>query len=82
MKDIVISGARIRRELWWLLAAFILANLMNIYAIASYGTEWKELLTMVGYVIALSVVLYFLLALIRWIVGLVRRLVRKRQPAS
>lgn len=81
MKDIVITGAKIRRELWWLLAAFIIANLMNIYAIAVYETEWKELFTTLGYVIVLSVVLYLIIGLVRWIVGGVRRTVGKKQTA-
>ena len=81
MKDIIITGAKIRRELWWLLAAFVIANLMNIYAIAVYNTEWKELVTTLGYVIALSIVLYLVIALIRWIVNGVLRMARKRQTA-
>ena len=81
MKDIVITGAVIRRELWWLLAAFILANLMNVYAIAVYETEWKELISTLGYVIALSIVLYVFMALLRLAVRGIRRAVSRKQTA-
>lgn len=81
MKDIVITGAKVRRELWWLLAAFILANLMNAYAIAKYDTAWKELFTTLGYVILLSLVLYLLIALVRWIAGGLWRVTGKKRTA-
>lgn len=81
MKDIVITGAVIRRELWWLLAAFIVANLMNVYAIAAYDTEWKELVSTLGYVFALSVVLYVFTALLRLAVRGFRRLMSRKETA-
>lgn len=81
MKDIVITGAKVRRELWWLLAAFVLANMLNIYSIIAYGTEWKELATALGYVIAFSLVLYAVIGLIRLLVSGVRRLARRGQAA-
>jgi hypothetical protein len=81
MKDIVITGAVIRRELWWLLAAFILANLMNAYAIVVYDTEWKELFSTLGYVVALSIVLYVFIALLRLAVRGVRGLMSRKETA-
>lgn len=81
MKDIVITNAAIRRELWWLLAAFIVANLMNVYAIAAYDTEWKELVSTLGYVVALSVVLYVFTALLRLVARGVRRLMSRKETA-
>jgi hypothetical protein len=81
MKDIVITGAVIRRELWWLLAAFILANLMNVYAIVVYDTEWKELFSTLGYVVALSIVLYVFTALLRLAVRGVRSLMSRKETA-
>lgn len=79
MKDLTISGARIRRELRWFLAAFVLANLMNVYAIIAYQTAWKELITTIGYVVFLSIVLYLLMAFVRWIVGSISKMSRRKR---
>ena len=37
MKDLVITGRQVRRELWILLGCFVAGCLVNVYAIVHYG---------------------------------------------
>lgn len=70
MKPITIHP---RREFIIWLIAFLFSNLLNAYGIFHYKTSWIELLTQLGYVFILSLLLYFLVALIRLIVGIIRK---------
>ena len=60
MKDTIITAERKKVEIRTFLICFLLANLVNVYAIVTYGTSIKEIATQVGYVFLLSVVLYLL----------------------
>ncbi len=70
MKPITIHP---RREFIIWLIAFLFSNLLNVYGIIHYKTSWIELVTQLGYVFILSLLFYFLVALIRLIVGIIRR---------
>jgi hypothetical protein len=70
MKPITIHP---RREFIIWLIAFLLSNLLNVYGIIHYKTSWIELVTQLGYVFVLSLLLYFLVALIRLIAGIWRK---------
>ncbi len=70
MKPITIHP---RREFIIWLIAFLFSNLLNVYSIIHYKTNWIELVTQLGYVFVLSLLLYFLVALIRLIIGIIRR---------
>ncbi|MCD8166242.1 MAG: hypothetical protein LUE93_09045 [Bacteroides sp.] len=65
MKDTVITARRKKRELITLLICFIIANLVNLYAIFAYDTSVKELFTSLGYVIVLALFLYGIWCLVR-----------------
>jgi hypothetical protein len=69
MKPITIHP---RREFIIWLIAFLFSNLLNVYGIIHYKTSWMELVTQIGYVLVLSLLFYFLVALIRLIVGIIR----------
>ena len=77
MKDIKITNQHIRRELLWLLIAFVIANFMNVYAISAYETSWSEMFSQLGYIIILSFVLYVVLWILRGIFRLVKGIFRK-----
>ena len=62
-----------RREFIIWLIAFLFSNLLNVYGIIHYKTSWKELFTQLGYVFVLSLFLYFLVALIRLMVDVLRK---------
>ena len=74
MKDTVITAAVKRHELWIWLTCFIVANVVNITTIICYSTPWYEVFTQLGYVVALSVLLYVLTIVVRVVWFVVRRL--------
>ena len=65
MKDIIIKGSVLKKEIIIFSICFILANLLNIYAIASRHTRWIELLTMLHIVLAFTFILYGIYFLFR-----------------
>ena len=77
MKDIVIKGKWIRRELYFLLLSLGFAFVMNIVGILKHGTEWKELLTQFHIVVFLSFIIYILLWFIRLLIMLVLKPFKK-----
>lgn len=77
MRDIVITARRLRLELLILLTSFVLAELVNVYAIVTYGTAWSELITKIGFVLILAAVIYILHWIIRIIILLCLHTVRK-----
>ena len=81
MKDITISGKRIRNELKWLLGCFAAAIIFNIYAIISYQTSWKEFFTSLHVVVILSLVFYLLLLFFRGLFTLIIRFSARKRNA-
>ncbi len=77
MKDIVIGQARIKRELLVGAFCFVGAVLLNVYAITTRGTQWSELITQLHVAVAVAMVLYLVLGVLRLIAAGVRRLVRR-----
>ncbi len=65
MKDTLITARRKKIELLTLLACFVIANLVNLYAIISYKTPFSEMLTSIFYVLAFSCVLYVFWTILR-----------------
>ena len=78
MKDVLISGGRMARELRIFLGCFVLALGLNIFSIIKYKTEWKELLTTLHITIAVGIILYLLLAILRFLIGGATRLFRRK----
>ena len=58
MKDTVLTARHKKRELIILLVCFILASLLNIYAIIKYDAAFVEIITSFFYVLSFTVVLY------------------------
>lgn len=54
-----------------MLLAFVVSNLMNVYAIVTYQSEWKEVFTYLPIILLLSVLIYLLVVIIRGIGWLV-----------
>jgi len=69
MKDITVKQQK--REIKYAVISLILAISVNIYAIISYGTEWKELYTQWFTVLVLAVFFYFVIALFRYLCWLI-----------
>jgi len=71
MKDTVISASRKKFELWSMLACFIIAVLVNVYAIIKYSSPFKEIVTSIFYVLLFAIFLYIVWVLIRLIIKLI-----------
>ncbi len=65
MKNLTISGHRIKKELKILLICFFATVLLNVFAIIYYKTNWIELISQLHIVVLLSAIIYFLAVLIR-----------------
>lgn len=66
MKDIIITSKRKKTEVITLAICFVIANAINLYAIATYKeTSYWELLSSLGYVLIVSGVLYLLWSIVR-----------------
>jgi hypothetical protein len=68
MEDTVISAQVKKRELSIFAGCLVLALLLNAYAIASYGTSWSEMYSMIGMVVSIAVAFYVLQGLIRLVI--------------
>jgi len=77
MKNIIVTPKRQKKELiiWGL--SLLVAIGINIYSIIQYNTNWSELYSQFGYVIALSFILYALTVFVRGLFRLFRLLTRK-----
>ena len=82
MKDFIIKGKTIERELKVLLGCAVFACLLNVYAIIKHGTSWAELITTLHYVALLALAVYVLLWLPRLLVKLIRLLFSRRRSAE
>ena len=76
MKDTIITAKAKKREFIIFGVSLLAAILVNIYAIISYGTEWSELYSMAGMVVAIAVFFYVVQWIIRLIIRLTMKLVR------
>ena len=65
MKDTVITAQAKKRELWILLACFVVANITNWVAIIRFSAPWYEVFTQIGYVVVTTLVIYALIAVMR-----------------
>ena len=67
MKDIIIKGRHIRRELLYFAGCVAAISIVNAVCIVVYGTAWKELYTLWYIVLPVSALLYFLLIPFRYL---------------
>ena len=73
MKDIIFTVKQQKREIRFISASLLLATGVNIYAIISCGTEWKEIYTEWFTVLVLLVFFYLVFAIFRlifWVINL------------
>ncbi len=74
MKDLVITSRRLKKEIYILSACFTAAFLINIFSIITFKTPWHEMFTQIGYVVVITFILYLLVAMIRAVVFLIKKL--------
>lgn len=68
MKNIVIPYTALKTELKWFVSIWIFSNLLNVFAILFYNTQWIELITYQPLIIFISVLLYLVASLVRLII--------------
>ena len=79
MKDIIINSRRQKVELWYLLGAFVVANLFNLWAIFRYDASIKEMYTSFFYVLVFTFFIYVLSVIVRLLIYGVCRLFNRRK---
>lgn len=82
MKDIIVKGTHIKKEVSILLLIFSLVFIVNIYAIISYKTPWSEVITSLGFVVIFAIVLYLLVFGIRLMVKGLAQLIKSKKTLS
>lgn len=78
MKDIVISARQIIRELLIFAGCILAAFVVNVYSIIQFKTEWKELITTLHITLALALVFFAVVVVLRATVFCCRRLLQKK----
>lgn len=73
MKDITISGTRIKIEFKWLLGCLMAAIIFNVYSIIRYQTSWAEFFSSLHVVVILAFVFYLLVLFFRGLFSLIIR---------
>lgn len=79
MKDTVLTARRNKIEIITLLVCFVLANLVNLYAIITYHRSMMEMITSIFYIIIFAFVLYAAWALLRLLFYGVKALFTKKR---
>ena len=79
MKDTVLTARRKKIEIITLLVCFVLANLVNLYAIITYHRSMMEMITSIFYIIIFAFVLYAAGALLRLLFYGVKALFTKKR---
>ena len=79
MKNLKIPGKRVRIELRWLLASFVLAFLLNAWSVLRLKSTWTELFTSLHIVLLMALILYVLLLFFRGLGSLILRFTPKNK---
>lgn len=79
MKDTIITARQKKYELKIFILCFIVACLLNVYAIITYEKSFSELYTSIGYVAVFSVILYLFSVFIRLIFYYLKKLYKHRK---
>lgn len=78
MKDLIITGKRIKTELYTFLACFIITNLLDLYAIIAYDTAFSELYTQIWVILLFAAALYIFWSILRIIFYFLRILFKTK----
>ncbi len=78
MKDIVFTKKRQKKELLIFGICFTIGFLMNLISIIVYKTPWYEIFSQLGYVLAVAIALYLILAFFRCIIRWIKKCVSRK----
>jgi len=79
MKDIIITSKKLKQERNIYLLSFLIAFIINVIAIIIYSRPWIEIISQIGYVIVISIFIYFILWIPRGIFSILIRLCRRKR---
>ena len=82
MKDIVFTGRMLRRELIILAGCLLAAVIFDLVAIIMFKRPAVELITTIGYEIAIALVLYLVVLFVRLLVLGIRALFCRKGKAA
>ncbi len=77
MKAILITGDKIKSELFRFAVIFLISFLINVYSIIAYNTKWSELYTQLLVVLALAAVIYLIYSIIRIVYYFIKKYFKK-----
>ena len=77
MKDIGFTKRRQKKELFIFGTCFAVGFLMNLISIIVFKTPWHEIFTQLGYVFAIAIALYLIIAIVRLIIRWIKSMQRK-----
>jgi len=75
LKGLYISPRRLKKEITIFAICFIIGFFFNLYAIVRFQTPWHEIISQIGYVLLITISLYFIVFFVRFILFLIRKLV-------
>ena len=78
MKDITITGSRIKKEIIIVVVSLLAAIILNIYSISKFKTDWSELIGQLHVVILVAIAIYILVLIFRLIFLGIAGLIRKK----
>ena len=78
MKDITITGLRIKKEIIIAVVSLLAAIILNIFSIAKFKTDWSELFGQLHVVILVAIAIYILVLIFRLIFWGIAGLIQKK----
>lgn len=72
MKDLIIKEKTLKREIFVLVSLFIISVLLNIYAIIIYDGSFIEIFTQIGWVVAITFLLYIIWLVLQLFFNLIK----------
>jgi len=75
MKDIIISGDTVKKEINILIVSFSVALIMDILAIIFYKKPFYEVFQTIGYIITITLAIYLITWTFRLIISLIKKLI-------
>jgi len=79
MKDLVIKGDSIRREIKVLIVCVLVAFILNVISIIVYDTQWLELVTTLHYTVLLGIAIYAALGILRLLIWAIKKIFSRRR---
>jgi len=77
MKDLKIKGTWLKREIYILLGCLGVAEVLNIFSIIKFKTNWGEVITQLHFVILVGLFMYVVVFILQHAYRGIVRLVRK-----